>query len=85
MRHTLKQVVTAITITTMAAVTTISALADDVATPDVKDMMETSFKSISSDITSTIMTVLPIALGILGLTIAIRFGIRWFKSLTGGR
>jgi len=52
--------------------------------PDVTTVMETSFKSIVNDILEIIAIVLPIALGVLGMTMAIRFGIKWFKNLTKG-
>jgi hypothetical protein len=75
---------TLIIVAMMAVMTiglTVFALAD---TPNAaQTAMNTAFTSIASDITATITSVLPIALGILGLTLAIKFGIRWFKSLVG--
>lgn len=36
--------------------------------------------SFSADVTSMITTVLPIALGVVGLVMAVKFGIKFFKS-----
>lgn len=44
--------------------------------------MTTAFTSIAGDMTSTITTVLPIALGVVGLGIVIKFGVKWFKKLS---
>lgn len=37
--------------------------------------------SVSGDVTSIITTMLPIALGIVGTFLAVRLGIRFFKSV----
>ena len=44
--------------------------------------LSTAFTSISSDLTSTMTTILPIALGVLGMGIVIMFGVKWFKKIT---
>lgn len=44
--------------------------------------LSTAFTSITSDLTTTMTTVLPIALGVLGMGIVISFGIKWFKKIT---
>lgn len=44
--------------------------------------LSTAFTSISSDLTSALTTILPIALGVLGMGIVIRYGIRWFQKIT---
>ena len=75
-----KAFITVFAVMTMSILTAIGALAADA---DVNAVLETSFQSIVGDITSTIGTVLPIALGVVGMVLAIKFGIRWFKSLIG--
>ena len=35
----------------------------------------------SSDVTSMITTILPIALGVVGLTMAVMFGIKFFRKV----
>ena len=44
--------------------------------------LSTAFTSISSDLTTTLSTVLPIALSVLGMGIVIMFGVKWFKKIT---
>ena len=48
------------------------------------DLMTSAFSNVSSNIVDTIMGVLPIALGVLGLSIAIYFGVKFFKRITSG-
>ena len=53
------------------------------AAPDpIQSALSTAFTSIASDLTSTITTVAPIALGVLGMGIVLTFGVKWFKRLT---
>ena len=47
-------------------------------------LMTSAFGDVADDIIATIMGVLPIALGVLGLSIAIFFGVKFFKRITGG-
>jgi len=47
----------------------------------VQEVLQTAFTSIGSEVTATLLMALPIALGIIGLVIAVRFGIRWFRSV----
>ena len=70
-------------IAAMAVVTaTFGASAESATDIDVAGLMSSSMSTVSSSIYSVIGTILPIALGILGVTLAIKFGIRYFKSLT---
>jgi len=48
---------------------------------DVTTAMSAAFTQIGTDVTAVLVLAIPIALTILGLTIAVRFGVRWFKSL----
>jgi len=48
---------------------------------DVTGALTAGFTAIAGNITDILGTVLPIALGVLGIVIAVRFGVRWFKSL----
>jgi uncharacterized membrane-anchored protein len=64
----------------LTAALSVVALAD---APDTTAMMQTGFQSVVSEIMGIIAIVVPIALGVIGAVIAIRFGIRWFRSLVG--
>jgi len=48
---------------------------------EVTDALTTSFTAIGGNITSILVIALPIALGVVGMVIAVRFGIKWFRSL----
>lgn len=48
---------------------------------DVAGTLGTAFSGVTSDVMSTITTVLPFALAIVGAVLAIRIGIRFFKSV----
>lgn len=48
----------------------------------VVSTLSTAFQTIASDLTSTITTIAPIALGIVGSGIVLIFGVKWFKRLT---
>lgn len=41
----------------------------------------TSFTEIAGNVTGVLTSALPIALGVVGFVIAVRFGIRWFRSI----
>lgn len=43
--------------------------------------MTTAFATVASNVQDTIGGVLPIALGIMGTVLAIKFGIRFFRSI----
>jgi hypothetical protein len=80
MKKWLKKIMFAVTTAAVVAVPVIAS-AD---TPNAAQAaMTTAFTSIAGDITSSITSVLPIALGILGLTLVIRFSVKWFKGLVG--
>jgi hypothetical protein len=50
-------------------------------TSDLLSVFETAFKGVQTDVTSMVTTALPIGLGIMGLFLAIRLGIGFFKSV----
>lgn len=52
------------------------------ATPTVQSALSTAFTSIASDLQGIIVTIAPIALGIVGAGMVLTFGIKWFKRLT---
>ena len=47
----------------------------------VQTAMSTSFTSIQGDIVDMVLTALPIGLVVLGLSLGIRYGINFFKSV----
>lgn len=46
----------------------------------IQSALQTGFESIASDMTSTVTTVLPIILGIVGLVLVVGFAVRFFKK-----
>ena len=49
----------------------------------IAPVLESTFQGIVNEIITIILIVLPIALGVLGLTMAIKFGVVYFKELAG--
>ena len=47
----------------------------------VQAALSTAFSAIAADVTATIVMALPIALGVIGMIVAVKFGIKWFRSL----
>lgn len=66
----------------VVSVLTVGAMAAD-ETSAVVTTMTASFQTIVSDCMSAITGILPVALPLLGLSVAIMFGIKWFKKITG--
>jgi len=52
-------------------------------TDGVTTTLTSAFTSIVGNITDVLGVVLPLALGVLGTVIAVRFAIRWFRSIVG--
>lgn len=50
--------------------------------PTVSDALATGLTSVASEMTGMIQTMLPIALGVVGVGLAVTFGIKYFKKLT---
>lgn len=46
----------------------------------IQSALQTGFESIASDMTSTVTTVLPIILGVVGLVLVVGFAVRFFKK-----
>lgn len=42
----------------------------------------TGFQAIATNVTSVLTTIVPIALGIVGMVWVVRKGVGWFKSLS---
>lgn len=49
----------------------------------IKTAMETTFATVQTDAIGMIATAVPYALGIIGTVLAIKIGIKVFKSITG--
>lgn len=49
----------------------------------ITSAISTAFSGVQSDVTDLIGTVLPYALAIIGIVLAITIGIKVFKKLTG--
>lgn len=44
--------------------------------------LSTGFSAIATNVTSVLTTIVPIALGIVGMVWVVRKGVGWFKSLS---
>lgn len=47
------------------------------------EALETALSGIATDMTSTVGSVVPIAVGIIGSVMVVIFGVKLFKKLTG--
>lgn len=50
---------------------------------DMAEVVTDGLTSVGSQMTGVVSSVVPIALGIVGAVLVVRFGIRIFKSITG--
>ena len=50
---------------------------------DMTDVLTTSFTSMISEMMLSIAAILPVVLPLLGVSMLIAFGIRWFKKIVG--
>lgn len=48
----------------------------------MESALTTAFTSITSDLTSVATSVAPIALGVIGLSLVVGFGIKMYKRIT---
>jgi hypothetical protein len=48
----------------------------------VQSALTTAFTSIAGDVSSALTSILPIALGVLGVGIVVMVGIKFFKRIT---
>lgn len=48
----------------------------------IESALTTAFTTITSDLTSVATSVAPIALGIIGISLVVVFGIKMFKRIT---
>lgn len=55
-------------------------LADAATTSTIQDAFSTAINSIKGDVMGMVGTALPVALAIVGVFIAVRLGIKFFKS-----
>lgn len=62
-------------------VTALSGGTSGYLTEDTLQAFTTAFTSISTDVNAMIKVALPIGLGIMGLFLAVRLGIRFFRSI----
>ena len=66
--------------------TAVPAFASDGATTggsSVADTMGTAFTAVQTDFTATVAKIAPIAIAIVGVFLVWKFGLRFFKSVTG--
>ena len=61
----------------------IVAAAEDFSAIDVGSAVSDGFAGVGNDMLGMITGILPIGLGIIGAILAVTFGIKFFKKLTG--
>ncbi|NLH02399.1 MAG: hypothetical protein GX488_11070 [Clostridiales bacterium] len=66
--------------TCVMAMMAIPAFAEE-STPDVQSALTTAFNGVKASVTSTVLTALPIALGIFAMVFGIKYAIRFFKKI----
>lgn len=57
-----------------------SYIATSEPSPDVTQALSNGLTDIAGDLTSTVTTVLPIILGVVGMVMVVKFGLRFFKT-----
>lgn len=69
----------------VAVLTAVPAFAEEAGGggSSVANTMATAFTSVQSDFTSTVEKIAPIAIAIVGVFLVWKFGLRFFKSVTG--
>lgn len=53
----------------------------DTSTVDIANVLETGLQSVQGDVMEIVGVALPIALAIVGVFVAVKLGIRFFKSV----
>ena len=56
--------------------------ASELESPDVKTIMTTALTKVIADCTSLLASMLPVALTLVGIGLAIQFGLKWFRKIT---
>ncbi len=77
-----KKLLMAVMVATLVLAMSVPALAA-VETVDINSVMETSFQEMVTNMMGAAAGVLPICMTVLGLSVTIGFGIKWFKKLIG--
>jgi hypothetical protein len=71
-----------LTVVSVMALMTVTAFASSPGGLDIVTTMETAFMSLQTNIFALIAVVVPIILTIVGTWLAIKWGIKMFKSMT---
>lgn len=61
----------------------VPALADDGGAASVATTMQTAFTAVQSDFNATVTAIAPIGVGICGVFLVWKFGLKFFKAVTG--
>ena len=80
MNKLLKKVMVVTVIMSMISATAVVASAND--SFNVTDVMSSAFTSLVADLLAMLGAILPIGLTVLGASVAIAFGIKWFRKIT---
>lgn len=69
----------------VAVLTAVPAFAEESGAggSSVADTMGTAFTAVQTDFTATVAKIAPIAIAIVGVFLVWKFGLRFFKSVTG--
>lgn len=73
---------TGLAITAMNAVPALAADGDS-ASASVATTMQTAFTAVQSDFNATVTAIAPIGVGICGVFLVWKFGLKFFKAVTG--
>ena len=67
----------------IAAMNAVPALAGDGAAASVATTMQTAFTAVQSDFNATVTAIAPIGVGICSVFLVWKFGLKFFKAVTG--
>lgn len=71
----------AVTYAIITGISAVSAVPAFAASTDIDAAMSEAYTSMGDSIMGNIVVALPIALGVVGSVVAIRFGVKFFKGL----
>jgi hypothetical protein len=84
MKKTKKIMAVMVAVVVMSSLFMIGAMASDgTSTFNVVENMSGSFQTMIDDLLSMLFTILPMGMIVFGSSLAIAFGIKWFKKITG--
>lgn len=77
-----KRIVMIFAVAAVMALSAVSTLAAETSAADINDILAQGLQSTANSVVGSIGVILPIALPIMGISIAIGFAIKFFKKIT---